>query len=306
MGKPSAVPSWPYGAIHEACRAASIEPSQLVPLGVGHCACFAVPDARLFIRVGRPGTEELARNAVRIGRSCAGSLPMLAPAPVEVQQPLVTAGGPVTFWPLLEPTDDKVDFGWFGKTLRSLHEFPGAPDTQHRQNDPARGWSRLEKYRNSPNAHPTVAREIEQLLNDYHGLHGRVVPTLRRGFIHGDAYPANVLTTVSGSYLVDYDTAGFGARYWDLAPTVVAARRFDVSDDEAESLFTAYGEDPRSDARFWDVVRLREWGTITYLLERAGTSAVYHEELYRRLATRHQSCRWKTLSQLMDADDAID
>jgi hypothetical protein len=294
---------WPHAAFFEAARAAKLDAASARLVHEGHCACFVVPEQQLFVRVGRPGTEAQAINAIRFARACAGLLPVVPPGALPCGQPVITFAGPVTAWPLLQPTDTPVDFGWLGETLRRLHDHPPPAGLRHQQTDPSVIRARLERYRSSSYADSIVIGECERLIADIEALRSEVLPSLRLGLIHGDAYPANIVDTGSGPVLVDYDAAGIGPRYWDLAPTVVAHRRFGLPEDAVEHMLSAYGEDPRDDPALWAVVRIREWGAITYLLDLAGTSAVYSEELLHRLDSRRRATPWRTLDELRRAEE---
>lgn len=290
--------TWPARALAEAERACGVPLAGAEPLRVGHCACFALPGRELFVRVGRPGSEQQSASAVAFATACAPLVDgIIAPADVGVAQPVRTSAGPVTFWPLLRKVEGPVDHAWLGRTLRALHAVENVDGMAvvHRQTNPALKAARLASLRAARHVPEWVVTACDRMMSDIQDLRERVLPTLRRGLIHGDVYPTNVARTSAGSYLVDYDTAGFGPVHWDLAPALVAHRRFGMAADSVEQLYAAYGEDPRDDPSFWDVVRIREWGAITYLIDHAATSETYHEELVARLLDDRP---WKSLEEL--------
>ncbi|WUS98907.1 aminoglycoside phosphotransferase family protein [Streptomyces sp. NBC_00708] len=237
-------------------------------------------------------------NAVAFATACAPMVDgIIAPADIGLRQPLMTPDGPVTFWPLLRKEEGAVDYAWLGGTLRQLHAVRDTDGMAvvHRQTNPALKAARLRALEAAPHVPEWVLTACDRMMSDIQALRERVMPTLRRGLIHGDVYPANVARTATRSFLVDYDTAGTGPIYWDLAPVVVAHRHFGTPSESVDLLYTAYGEDPRHDESFWDVVRIREWGAITYLIDQAAVSETYCEELMARLVDDRP---WRTLEEL--------
>ncbi|MET7934654.1 aminoglycoside phosphotransferase family protein [Streptomyces sp. NPDC005322] len=294
----AAAVTWPFSALEEAGHVCGFSLAELTPFGMGHCACFAVPSMGLFVRVGHSGNEQQAVNAVAFAAACAPVVDgIISPADIGIPQPLRTPDGPVTFWPLLQKEEGDVDYTWLGTTLRELHAVRDIEGMKvvHRQTNPALKAARLRSLKAAPHVPDWVVAACDKMMSNIQELRERVMPALRSGLIHGDVYPANVARTVTGSFLVDYDTAGAGPIYWDLAPAMVSHRRFGTSAESLDRLYAAYGEDPRDDESFWDVVRIREWGAITYLIDQAAKSEIYCEELVTRLIGDRP---WRSLDEL--------
>ncbi|MBF6228512.1 aminoglycoside phosphotransferase family protein [Nocardia abscessus] len=297
---PEAGGRWWNAGLTEVRRVCRLTDEEVRMVEVGHCASFAVPQRGLFVRIGCVGSESQAANAVRFAKVCSAMIAgIVEPAEMGFSQPLSTQSGPVTFWPLLESVDGDIDYAWFGATLRSIHDVSGAPMTnEHRQTNPALAASRLKRLRQAPYVGDEVVAHCADLMARIRTLRERVLPTLLTGLIHGDAYAANVVNTPQRPFLIDYDTAGHGPLYWDLAPILVSHRRFGTPAAAVDQMFAAYGRDPRDDPAFWEVVRVREWGAITYLIDLASADQSYYRELVRRLRTADGAGVWRGLDEL--------
>ncbi|MEU1962842.1 phosphotransferase [Nocardia sp. NPDC019304] len=290
---------WWEDALTHVRRVCGLADHEVRMAEIGHCASFAVPDRALFVRIGRVGSEAQAINAVRFAKTCSDIPGIIEPAAMAFEQPLSTPSGPVTFWPLLDSVGGDIDYAWFGATLRGIHDRYDAPIVnEHRQTNPNLAAARLQRLRRASYAGDEVVAHCADMMARIQTLRERLLPGLRTGLIHGDAYAANVVNTPHCPFLVDYDTAGRGPLYWDLAPIVVSHRRFGTPAAAVDEMFAAYGRDPRSDPAFWDVVRVREWGAITYLIDLAAADESYYRELVRRLRTGDGTGVWRGLDEL--------
>lgn len=193
----------------------------------------------------------------------------------------------------------------FGRILRSIHDVSPSEvgiDFTHRRTPPSVAFARLEKFSEGRFASLAVLTAAREVVHSIHDLADKTLPALEQTLIHGDAYPDNVVTIARRRmFLVDYDSAGIGPRYWDLAPVVVLRNRFGLPEHEFEAFFAGYGLDldPRGFDDFQSVVRIREWGVITPLLDRADVDSVYSDELALRLETRHEvGVQWTKSSDL--------
>ena len=63
--------------------------------------------------------------------------------------------------------------------------------------------------------------------------------------VHGDLHRANVVPGRRGPVLADLELAGWGAASADVAPQVVAVRRYGADPAALEEFLEAYGADPR-------------------------------------------------------------
>ena len=63
--------------------------------------------------------------------------------------------------------------------------------------------------------------------------------------VHGDLHRANVVPGRRGPVLADLELAGWGSASADVAPQVVAVRRYGADPAALEEFLDAYGADPR-------------------------------------------------------------
>jgi hypothetical protein len=273
---------------------------------VNQCATFLIPSRSLFVRVGRPGAEDQAHQNIKFATAMAQiSDHILAPTDVGSLQPFITEHGLVTFWPLLD--EDKkapVDFKVFGEILKQIHNSdPKAHNINfyHKRTPTGIAKLRIDKYAKSKLSTKQLVGECHEIFDEIERLLSETEPFLNKSIIHGDANPQNFLTTHDQKrYLVDYDSAGIGSTYWDLAPLVVQNKRFDLTRDSFEDFIYGYGSSEHMDnEHFKKVVRVRELGVVTAIIERAATSPIYSEELAFRIETLNDpSVRWTTLDKL--------
>jgi Phosphotransferase enzyme family len=285
--------TWPHDAAADFLLRCGLNGTTVEFVGVGHCGGYRIPEHRIFIRVGRPGTEVQSMRAVEFGRRLQGMAPVISPLNLSsIEQPIRCAGAPVTVWPLLPIVERPVNFRLFGETLRALHDLSkedAGIDFPISRTPIAVAQSRVSRFATAPMADRVSLADIDDVYREIDVTLDDLSPDLPRRVVHGDAYPENFVSVVGGgAVLIDYDSAGLGPTYWDLAPVEVLHRRFGLESAAANAFFDGYGSerDPRDDERFWQIVRARELGVITAILDRAGHDPDWAEELRRRLATR--------------------
>jgi hypothetical protein len=288
---------WPLRGLVEACDRAGLDWHDGQLIHRGHVAGFALASQGLFVRVGRQDSGPQAENSLRFARYCtAHGLPMISPA-LELQRPIVTSCGPVTFWPLLPSRVVDLDWYWLGGTLAQLHAhgasapLPLAIRTSNGQ---------LRARRDRFVAHvtdPAVERQVDRVVRELGDCSAALAST-RRSLIHGDPYKVNVVRTPGGLRLVDYDAAGIGSILLDLVPVYLYYKRFNLPAADLARFIDGYGSDPATYHQFAQILRMRELGMITYLLERAVSSAAYRAELLFRLQTIDEEAGWMDIDQL--------
>lgn len=248
-------------------------------------AGFASVELGLFAKVTQPkGTTRMVREAVFARTASAKGLPVVGLAGDVRDQPVIGPLGAATFSPLHHPVAaDRVDMAWLGPTLQRLHttlDLPGLPRW-----DPRRWFEGyLPEFRKAGNVDPQIldllAGQTEHALNRAGAATSGAEPVV----LHGDVYLDNVVTDGDRLFLVDFELCQKGPREYDLAPTVVLARRFGLPPDRAEELLGAYGNLDRG--RLDAMVALAEL-RITYgvVARYASHHEVFRHELARRVRT---------------------
>lgn len=102
---------------------------------------------------------------------------------------------------------------------------------------------------------------------------------LGEGVIHGDAHQANVITTPSGAFLIDFDWVSRSDREADLFK--ICDRRYTGSPDTRSRFFDAYGLDPDAYPRIGMLEELTLFSSLSLLIELRAREC--REEIERRL-----------------------
>lgn len=286
---------WALRAVRQACAEAGLPSGAPGTMHFGHVVGCELPDVQMFARVSALRNARQARNSVWFGRHCAErGLPMIAP--VAGADPVTVDSAVVTFWPLLHTVTSEIDWFWLGSTLRALHDSGDQASPRAVRTSRGQLQNRRDRY---ATARPRreVIRMVDSVIAELHRC-AAVLAGAPTALIHGDPYKVNILTTGAGPRLVDYDAAGTGQIYLDLAPPFVYARRFGLGRAELDRFVAGYGRDHSSDTRFRTVVRLRELGMVTYLLDNACHDDAINAELVSRLRTADQPGDWTDLVEL--------
>jgi aminoglycoside phosphotransferase (APT) family kinase protein len=233
----------------------------------GHATgVFLLPESRVVVRIGAgPGRMEQARLAVAIARWLE-SQDFPATRPIDVTQPVVVDGLATTFWNYYPPmTSDRPTTADLGRLLRRLHALPGPPVML----PPYRPLAGLRTaVEQSSSLEAPVKRWLWQrsgsLLEDYDHLDFVLPP----GHIHGDAYPGNLIATVDGPILGDWDEASVGPRELDLVNTYQGAR-YGRTAEELQAFGAAYGYDVTGWSGFKTLREIRELHTLGAFVRRA-------------------------------------
>ncbi|WP_326838135.1 aminoglycoside phosphotransferase family protein [Amycolatopsis rhabdoformis] len=106
---------------------------------------------------------------------------------------------------------------------------------------------------------------------------------LARGFVHGDAYPGNVIAGPDGPVLCDFDSSCVGPPEWDLTPLAVGRERFGDPSSRYEQFSRAYGFDVTAWSGFAVLRAVRELKLTTSVLPILRSHPQVRPELHRRL-----------------------
>lgn len=202
-------------------------------------AIFRLSAQALSLRVYGPEDAWFkARLMVAFARFLAErGIPAVRLAAVEARQPTDVLGTPVSVWRWI----DEVPSGGaahraHGALLRRLHDVADGFCGATRPFDP------LGKIRSRIDRLIADGRLADDALRTLEWALARVTEVweeaprnsaLGDGVVHGDALIGNTVASASGLALIDFDSVVRAPRTWDLAPTLVAARRYPSADFDA-------------------------------------------------------------------------
>jgi len=267
-----------------------VDPPDLELLRFGENALYAFRDRRLVIRVARPSTEpaDVARMVEFVRRIAALGMPVSEPADLpDLVQPVVTSTGVVTLWTLHDVDDGcRVSAPELGGLVRRFHDL-AAP-----QADLLGGWEPFGLIRarlaaaDRDGLERSLTGPLVDLLASLETAVDRLSARLGVGVMHGDMHYGNVLCLPGRRLLlIDFDQVCRGPREWDLVPNLVTVRRFGLAESEYQAFCSAYGFDLRTSPDAETLVRLRELGMVSWLLQQYGRSAVIDDEIRLRIDT---------------------
>ncbi|MFF0144527.1 aminoglycoside phosphotransferase (APT) family kinase protein [Amycolatopsis sulphurea] len=197
-----------------------------------------------------------------------------------VQQPMDVDGHLVTVWHRVPFTGPPASTADLAGLLRRVHAL--APP------DGLGEWQPLRSVRDRVQDAEELAEDDRRFLLDRCAeladrLAGLDFP-LATGFVHGDAYPGNVLPGPEGPVLCDFDSSCVGPPEWDLTPLAVGRERFGDPPERYAEFARAYGFDVTRWSGFAVLRAVRELKLTTSVLPILRSHPPVRSELRRRLA----------------------
>jgi hypothetical protein len=272
----------PVGDRAEANRAARIAATTFglqAPhlLRVGMNALYRCGD--VVLRVGRPSADpalalELATRLLELG------IPVVQPAR---QSACLVDHLAVTAWHFVEPVNRPVDWAAIGAFVRRLHgldrrQLPVAYPTPPPDTFPWWDFDRL-------------LAETSDLL-DERALAG-LTDTVDRNagwatftdevICHGDVHPGNVLMTMDGPLLLDWDLMCSAPGGWDHAMLLTLAERWGGDPSVYPSFAKGYGQSLIDDPNTRRFAELRNVAATLMRVRAGRTDSDAHNEANRRL-----------------------
>jgi len=290
-GEPGLRP--PVGAREEAAFAEGLavaEGSGIDTTGAGiwrsgSSVLVGMPAGRVLGRVDEPGREAVALRQVVVSEVLAErGVPAIGlTGPLE--QPVLTAAGPITFWVWLEVTGTDVAPRALGQLARALHDATrgGAEDVPPYEPLEA---VKLE-LRRAEALGLTTAADLEMLRERIGRLEPRWDETLEDplgiAVVHGDLHPHNAVATALGPVLADLELAGVGPVCADLVPHVVAVRRYGAPPHVLDDFLSGYGLEAAGWRGFEVLVQSYELWLTAWAVANRGASDRLEEEAEVRL-----------------------
>lgn len=263
-------------AARRAAAAWRLPAPELVRVGMN--ALFTAGD--VVLRVGRPNAP--ASAAFALGR-------VLARHGVRVPEPVVERvvehrGVTVTAWERLQPVASEPDWHAIGAMVGRVHdldprelpaEYPLPPCTSF-------PWWRFDELLTEVG---TLADErARAALADAVRRHEGWQTARPWVVCHGDVHPGNVMATVDGPVLLDWDLLCAGPRAWDHAPMLSMATRWGGSPAWYPAFAAGYGRSLADDPVAQALAELRLVAATLMRLRAGRDDPAAMPEAQRRLA----------------------
>lgn len=275
-----------------ACVGAGLDPAGAEPVRIAENEIWRLPGQGVIVRVTRSDQLAASEREIHVARWLQRhGVP--AVRALEVAQPVVAEGRPVTFWEEVHgithgsPAD-------VARLLRGLHCLQPPDDL---------GLGELDPFVRIPQrlAAATVLSEddrqwIHALHNELAAEWAELAPTLDRRAVHGDAWPGNLVRTSRGPLMMDFERFSYGPPEWDLVSTAVRRRTTGaMTAAEYEEFCTEYGRDVTIWPGYPVLARARELRMTTYAAQHAARNPEWREQAQYRvdcLRGRHGARPW--------------
>lgn len=278
-------------AVLAVAAASGLDPSGAGIWRAGSAVLVGLPRVPALARVDEPARATDAERQVTVARALAEAG---VPA-VEVvgpdRQPVASPVGPVTIWAWVSPTGPPVGPREMGAAARALHDRtrglgPGGLPVHEPLVTVAAELDRAEVVGATPAADLALLRGAVSRLHamwpdpadDPSGV----------AVVHGDLHRGNVVPGLTGPVLADLELAGWGAASADVAPQIVAVRRYGAPAADLDAFLAGYGLDPRGWPGLEVLVEGYELWVTAWAVANRTASARAGEEAERRLQ------RWRT------------
>ncbi|WP_300007469.1 aminoglycoside phosphotransferase family protein [Pseudonocardia sp.] len=264
-----------------ACSAIDLDDGPVTLLKKHATGIYLHEPAQVVMRVSRGKERERGRTAVAIARWL-NEQDFPATEPLDVVQPFDLDDASVTFWHYYPQGDRPApEPAALGTLLRQLHRLPEPPISLASYRPLVRLGAAQRADHLPDDDRQWLGQRRSELLADY----DRLESELGHGFIHGDAYPGNVLWDGDRPILGDWDEIARGPRELDLVNTHQGAR-FGRSAADRAAFTDAYGWDVTSWPGFSTLRAMRDLHTLAVFIERAAAGdEPASAELRHRIAT---------------------
>jgi hypothetical protein len=266
--------------LSEACAAVGLDARGAEPRRLAENEVWWLPPGTIA-RVARPGQEAAAVREVQVARWLAEQR-VRAVVPLAVEQPVVVAGRPVTFW-VEVPSHRHGTVAEVAGVLRGLHALPRPDHFTLGRLDP---FVRLgDRIAAAASLAPGDRRWLIELHDDLvQQWSGGLSSGRSECFIHGDAWPGNIVSTSEGLTVMDLERASVGPPEWDLVSTAVRCRTTGaVSAADYEAFCEAYGYDVTTWAGYPVLAAIRELRMTAYAAQHAAGRPAWQGEAQGRI-----------------------
>jgi aminoglycoside phosphotransferase (APT) family kinase protein len=273
-------------ALNQACDELGIQLAAVQLLRMGENAVFKVGADPVVARVAR-GRHLLraAEREVRVARWLESEGYPAARVLPDVEQPVIVAGHPITFWEFIDQGPERPTYTDLGRLLHDLHELPVPNDLELPPFDPfGRVAERIEMA-------TAIGRDTQEFLRarqaELRQRVGFLAFSTPAGPVHGDAHVQNLMRHGNGQVvLIDLENFAIGRREWDLMVTGTEhVGPGWVTDQQYEDFVANYGRDITTWDGFEVLRDIQELKMTTWLMQNVSESTAVADEFERRLAS---------------------
>ncbi|WP_433155573.1 phosphotransferase family protein [Actinomadura nitritigenes] len=237
-------------------------------------------------RISRKGTEtKESERAIAVARWLE-SADYPAVRAIDVEQPVVADGRPVTFWQAVaDGPDDWANTEEIADVIRRLHSLDAPANLDL---PPLTPFDKASERINRSAALESdsrgfLLRRLSELQDEWSKLEFE----LPCGIIHGDASVGNVIRDRNGvPTLMDLDSFAVGPREWDLVLTALYYEHFGWHTHSEYGAFArTYGFDVMTWSGYPVMRDVREFLMVTWLAQKADESEETAAEAAKRIET---------------------
>jgi aminoglycoside phosphotransferase (APT) family kinase protein len=203
---------------------------------------------------------------------------------LDLEQPVIIDGHPVTFWEALSDTGDEyATIDQVADVIARLHRLTPPEGLVLPVLEPFRNAEGriAESHWLTDDDRAWMMAELARLRTEYAHLEF----ALPQGVIHGDANIGNVLRDFHGNpVVIDLDGFDTGPREWDLIQTAIFYDRFGWhTREEYETFARAYGFDIMQWQGYPVLAATREFIMVTWIVGKAGEGERASAEARKRI-----------------------
>lgn len=267
----------------QACQVAGLSPENARLLRLGSNAVYRLASP-VVARIAYANTDtEAARRTVEVARWLE-SADYPAVRVLDLDQPVIVDGHPVTFWEALSDTGDEyATLDQVADVIARLHKLTPPQDLVLPPLEPfADADQRIaESQWLSEDDRQWMTAELARHRTEY----ARLEFALPQGVIHGDASIGNVLRDYEGNpVVIDLDNFATGPREWDLIQTAMFYDHFGWHTREQYTTFARiYGYDIMQWPGYPALAAVREFIQVTWIVNKAGEGERTSAEARKRL-----------------------
>lgn len=232
-------------ALIEAANQVGVDHTDAVVVRAGENQIYRLP-GRVIARIAPPGQEQAAAREIFIARWL-NSNGVQAVEPLDVDQPVMTSGGPVTFWHELAAHQHGTP-RQIACAIKQLHALPIpaelardriAPFVRLRERITTADWL-------SDDDNAWLMEHVDELEDRWAARH----VGMSESVVHGDAWAGNVVDVEgAGVTMLDLERCSVGPPEWDL--TSVACR-FTTYSTLSSADYADYCNEYGFDVTTWD------------------------------------------------------